>query len=76
MFSAGDCDSPLSAYCTATSPPFKLNSGEEVSVAGPGSGITYQAIKAGQTTATVTFYYQTENGEPANVTKPFVFTIN
>ena len=50
MFSAGPCDSPLFAHfyrnvltrhvqgCTATSPPFKLNSGKEVTIAGPGSG--------------------------------------
>jgi hypothetical protein len=87
MFSADDCESPLSAYfmrnvlvrsiqgCIATSSPFKLNPGEVVSVAGPGSGTIYQAIKAGQTPATATFYYQTENGHTANVTKPFVFTI-
>ena len=87
MFSADDCESPLSAYfmrnvlvrniqgCIATSSPFKLNPGEVVSVAGPGSGTIYQAVKAGQTTATATFYYQTENGQTANVTKPFVFTI-
>jgi hypothetical protein len=61
--------------CTATSSPFKLNPGEEVSVAGPSSGTIYQAVKAGQTTANATFYYQTENGQPSNVTKPFVFTI-
>lgn len=87
-FIAGACDSPLSANfvqnvlinhtqgCTAASPPFKLNPGELVSVAGPGSGTIYQAIKAGQTSATATFYYQTENGQTANVTKPFVFTIS
>jgi hypothetical protein len=87
MFSADDCESPLSAYfmsnvlirntqgCTATSSPFILNPGEAVSVAGPSSGTIYQAIKAGQTTANATFYYQTESGQPSNVTKPFVFTI-
>ena len=87
MFTADDCESPLSAYfmrnvlvrniqgCTATSSPFKLNPGEVVSVAGPSSGTIYQAVKVGQTTANATFYYQTENGQPANVTKPFVFTI-
>ena len=81
--------SPLSAFfksfnvvithtqgCTATSPPFKLKPGEQVSVAGPSSGTIYQAVKAGQTPATATLYYQTENGKPANVTKPFVLTIS
>jgi hypothetical protein len=89
MFVAGSCHSPLSAFfksfnvvirhtqgCTATSPPFKLKPGEQVSVAGPSSGTIYQAVKAGQTPATATLYYQTENGQPANVTKPFVFTIS
>ena len=89
VFVAGACHSPLSAFfksfnavirhtqgCTATSPPFKLKSGEQVSVAGPSSGTIYQAVKAGQTPATATLYYQTENGQPANVTKPFVFTIS
>jgi hypothetical protein len=87
MFVAGACDSPLSAHftrnvvtkhiqgCTATSPPFKLQPGEVVSVAGPGPGTIYQALAAGQTTANATFHYQTENGQAANVTKPFVFTI-
>jgi hypothetical protein len=86
---AGACDSPLTAFfmrnviirhtqvhCTATSPPFELNPGEEVTVAGPVSGTIYQAIKAGKTPATATVYYLTENGLPGNVTKPFVFTIN
>ena len=88
MFVAGACDSPLSAHfirkvvikhtqgCTATSPPFKLNPGEMVSVAGPSSGIIYQALAAGQATATATLHYQIENGQVANVTKPFVFTIS
>jgi hypothetical protein len=88
MFVAGACDSPLSAQfnrnvvikhtqgCTAASPPFKLNPGEGVSVAGPGSGIIYQALAAGQTTANATFHYQTENGKTTNVTRPFVFTIS
>jgi hypothetical protein len=88
MFPAGACDSPLFAHfarnvltrhiqgCTATSPPFKLNSGKEVTIAGPGSGTIYQAIKAGQTRATATLYYQTEHGQVANITKPFVFTIS
>jgi len=45
-------------------------------VAGPVSGTIYQAIKAGETPATATVYYLTENGQPGNVTKPFVFTIS
>ena len=90
MLPGGRCDSPLTAFfmrnviirqdqfqgCTAPSSPFELNSGEEVTVAGPVPGTIYQAIKAGETPATVTVYYLTENGEPGNVTKPFVFTIN
>lgn len=89
MLPAGACDSPLTAFfmrnviirhtqvhCTATSPPFELNPGEEVTVAGPVSGTIYQAIKAGETPATATVYYLTENGLPGNVTKPFVFSIN
>ena len=88
MLPAGRCDSPLTAFfmrnvvirhtqgCTATSPPFELNPGDEVTVAGPVSGTIYQAIKAGKTPATATVYYLTENGQPGNVTKPFVFTIN
>ncbi len=89
MFVAGRCHSPLSAFfqsfnvvirhtqgCTATSPSFKLKPGEQVSVAGPGSGTIYQAVAAGRTPASATLYYQTENGQPANVTKPFVFTIS
>jgi hypothetical protein len=88
MFPAGPCDSPLFAHfyrnvltrhvqgCTATSAPFKLDSGKEVTIAGPGSGTIYQATNAGQTRATATFYYQTENGQVANVTKSFVFTIS
>jgi hypothetical protein len=87
MFPAGPCDSPLFAHfyrnvltkhvqgCTATSPPFKLNSGKEVTIAGPGSGTIYQAVNAGQTRATETFYYQPEHGQ-VNVTKSFVFTIS
>ena len=62
--------------CTAKSPPFELNPGHEVTVAGPASGTIYQAIKAGNTPATATVYYLTENRQPGNVTKPFVFTIN
>jgi hypothetical protein len=86
---AGPCESPLTAYfmknviirrtqiqCTATSPPFELNPGEEVTVAGPVSRTIYQAIKAGETPATATVYYLTGNGQPGNVTKPFVFTID
>ena len=61
--------------CTATSPPFELEPGKEVSVAGPSSGTIYQALAAGQTTASATFHYQTENGQEANITQPFVFTI-
>ena len=89
LLPAGLCDSPLTAFfmsnnvvvrhtqgCTATSPPFELNPGQEVTVAGPVSGTIYQAIKAGETPATATVYYVTENGQPGNVTKPFVFTIN
>jgi len=45
-------------------------------VAGPVPGTIYQAIKAGETPATATVYYLTENGQPGNVTKPFVFTIS
>jgi hypothetical protein len=75
MFSADDCESPLSSYfmrnvlirntqgCTAASTPFKLNPGEAVSVAGPGSGTNYQAVNTRQTTANATFHYQTENGQ-------------
>ena len=89
LLPAGLCDSPLTAFfmsnnvvikhtqgCTATSPPFELDPGQEVTVAGPASGTIYQAIKAGKTLATATIYYLTENGQPGNVTKPFVFTIN
>ena len=89
LLPAGLCDSPLTAFfmsnnvvikhtqgCTAKSPPFELNPGHEVTVAGPASGTIYQAIKAGNTPATATVYYLTENRQPRNVTKPFVFTIN
>jgi hypothetical protein len=90
MLPAGRCDSPLTAFfmrnviirqdqfqgCTATSSPFELNQGEEVTVAGPVPGTIYQAIKAGETPATATVYYLTENGQPGNVTKPFAFTIS
>ena len=88
MFPAGPCDSPLFTHfyrnvltkyvqgCTATSPPFKLDSGKEVTIAGPGSGTIYQAVNVGQTRATATFYYQPENGQVSNVTKSFVFTIS
>jgi len=88
MFTAGACQSPLSALfnafnvvvkpthgCTATSPPFKLGPGKEVTVAGPSSDTIYQAISAGRTTASAIFHYQTENGQAADITKPFVFTI-
>jgi hypothetical protein len=87
---AGRCDSPLTAFfmrnvlirqdqfqgCTAPSSPFELKSGEEVTVAGPVPGTIYQAIKAGKTPATATVYYLTENKQPGNVTKPFVFIIS
>ena len=90
MLPAGRCDSPLTAFfmrnvvirqdqfqgCTATSSPFELNPGEEVTVAGPVPGTIYQAIKAGETPATATVYYLTENRQPGNITKPFVFTIS
>ena len=90
MLPAGRCDSPLTAFftrnviirqdqfqgCTATSSPFELKSGEEVTVAGPVPGTLYQAIKAGKTPATATVYYLTEDRQPGNVTKPFVFTIS
>ena len=89
MLPAGRCDSPLTAFfmrnvvirqdqfqsCTATSSPFELNQGEEVTVAGPVPGTIYQAIKAGKTPATATVYYLTEDRQPGNVTNPFVFTI-
>jgi hypothetical protein len=89
MLPAGRCDSPLTAFftrnvvirqdqfqgCTATSSPFELKSGE-VTVAGPVPGTIYQAIKAGKTPATVIVYYLTENRQPGNITKPFVFTIS
>ncbi|MDF0681142.1 MAG: hypothetical protein P0116_09280 [Candidatus Nitrosocosmicus sp.] len=90
MLPAGVCDSPLTAFfmanvvirqdqfqgCTAPSSPFELKQGEEVTVAGPVPGTLYQAIKAGKTPATATVYYLTENMEPGNVTKSFVFTIS
>ena len=61
--------------CTATSPPFKLNPGQEVSVVGPSSDTIYQALAAGKTTAIARFHYQIENGQAADITKSFVFTI-
>jgi hypothetical protein len=90
LLPAGRCDSPLTAFfmrnvvirqdqfqgCTATSSPFELNPEEAVTVAGPVPGTLYQAIKAGETPATATVYYLTENGQPGNITKPFVFTIS
>ena len=89
LLPAGLCDSPLTAFfmsnnvvikhtqgCTATSPPFELKPGQEVTVAGPASGTIYQAIKTGKIPATATVYYLTENGQPGNATKPFEFTIN
>jgi hypothetical protein len=87
MFTAGACESPLSAQfminvvikhtqgCTATSPPFKLSPGQEVSVVGPSSDTIYQALAAGKTTAIARFHYQIENGQAADITKSFVFTI-
>jgi len=87
-FSAGVCDSLLSAKflknvvirytqgCTSSSPPFQLKSDDQVTIAGPSSGTIYQAFSAGQTSASATFHYQTSNSQAANVTKPFVFTIN
>jgi hypothetical protein len=89
MLPAGRCDSPLTAFlmrnvliiqdqfqsCTATSSPFELNQGEEVTVAGPVPGTIYQAMKAGETPATAIVYYLTENMQPGNITIPFVFTI-
>lgn len=87
-FSAGVCDSPLSAKflknvvirytqgCTTPSPPFQLKSGDQVTIAGPSSGTIYQAFAPGQTSASATLHYQTEDGHAASVTKPFVFTIN
>ena len=89
LLPSGQCDSPLTAFfmsnnvvikqnqgCTTKSPPFQLNPGQEVTVAGPASGTIYQAIKAGKIPATATVYYLTENGKPGNVTELFVFTIN
>ena len=89
LLPTGQCDSPLTAFfmsnnvvikqnqgCNAKSPPFELNPGQEVTVAGPASGTIYQAIKAGKIPSTATVYYLSENGKPGNVTKPFVFTIN
>jgi hypothetical protein len=86
---AGACDSPLSAFfksnnvitkygqgCSAKSPLFKLEPGKEVTIAGPPSGTIYQAVKAGKVPGDVTVVYQTENGQPAKVTKPFIFTVN
>ena len=87
-FIAGRCDSPLSANfarnvmirhtqgCTTTSPTFKLNPGEQVSVAGPRSGTIYQTTASGQIRAIAILHYKTENGQAANVTKPFVFTVS
>ena len=88
MFTAGACQSPLSAFfnafnvvvkpaqgCTANSSPIKLGPGKEVTVAGPSSDKIYQAISAGKTTAKAIFHYQTENGQAANITKSFIFTI-
>jgi len=88
MFPSGACQSPLTAFfygnvlirhvqgCTATSSPFKLDPGKEVTIAGPGSGTIYQAISSGQTRATATIYYQIEHEQFANVTRSFLFTIS
>jgi hypothetical protein len=87
-FIAGRCDSPLSANfarnvmirhtqgCTTASPSFKLNPGEQVSVAGPSSGTIYQTTASGQIRAIAILHYKIENGQAANVTKPFVFTVS
>jgi hypothetical protein len=87
MFTAGACESPLSAQfminvmikhtqsCTATSPSFKLSPGQEVSVVGPSSDTIYHALTAGKTTTIARFHYQIENGQAAEITKSFVFTI-
>ncbi|HEY7571787.1 MAG TPA: hypothetical protein VH796_10500 [Nitrososphaeraceae archaeon] len=87
-FSAGVCDSPLSAKflnnvvirytqgCTTSSPPFHLKPGDQVTIAGPSSGTIYQAFAQGQTKATAILNYQSENGHAATFTKPFEFTIN
>jgi hypothetical protein len=87
-FIAGRCHSPLSATfarnvmirhaqgCTTASPSFKLNPGEQVSVAGPSSGTTYQTTTSGQIRATAVLYYKTKKGQAANITKPFVFTVS
>jgi hypothetical protein len=86
-FTAGACESPITAQflknvvtrsiqgCSATSPPFELQPQEKVSVAGPSSDTIYQALASGQTTASATFYYQTEDGQAASITQPFVSTI-
>jgi len=47
-----------------------------LSVAGPSSDTIYQGLAAGQTTASATFHFQTEKGQAAIITKPFVFTIS
>ena len=87
-FTAGRCDSPLSAKflnnvvirytqgCTTSSPPFHLKPGDQVTIAGPSSGTIYQAFAQGQTKATAILNYQSENGHVATFTKPFEFTIN
>jgi hypothetical protein len=53
----------------------KLKPGQEASVTGPSIGTIYKAISAGQTTAILTFHYQTQNGHSTSVTKSFTFTI-
>ncbi|HXX96039.1 MAG TPA: hypothetical protein VEL11_02845 [Candidatus Bathyarchaeia archaeon] len=62
--------------CTTASPTFKLNPGEQVSVAGPSSGTIYQTTASGQMRATAILHYKTESGQAAIVTKPFVFTVS
>ena len=62
--------------CTTASPTFKLNPGEQVSVAGPSSGTIYQTTASGQMRATAILQYKTESGQAAIVTKPFVFTVS
>ena len=87
-FSAGVCDSPLSAKflnnvvirytqsCTTSSPPFHLKPGDQVTIAGPSSGTIYQTFAPGPTKATATLHYQSQDGHAASFTKPFEFTIN
>ncbi len=81
----GACESPISAKfdknveietnlaCLALS-IIELKPLEKATVEGPGSGILYQASKAGITNATVTFSYETE-GQARSISKTFAFTI-